>query len=99
MCDRCVKVAASVEEAVAAEALPVICSHPTCEEAPVVRVSLNPDAVELLCVDHLVFIAVAAGVASVTANAVKSGRLSLDTQVSWTRRVADRFRDELELLS
>lgn len=52
MCERCDAMdalGAQVDEAVAAEALPQVCSNPECEGVPVVRLSANPDRSELLC--------------------------------------------------
>ena len=65
MCERCDaadQLGVQVDEAVAAEALPRVCSSPTCEGVPVMRIASSADAVDLLCAECVFSLGVLAGV-------------------------------------
>jgi len=53
---------AQVDEAVAAEALPMVCSAPECDGVPVMRLAPSADAADLLCADCLFGFGVSVGV-------------------------------------
>ena len=99
MCAACDSAEAAVEEAVAGEAVPLVCSVPECAVAPVVRVSVSLDNVQIVCAEHLVNMAVSETVAALTNAAAEAGFVSRDQQLHMSAAISMRLEDQLEVLA